>query len=746
MPAVSSDQTAGAATLARGQLSVRVQLDPLSVSIERNGRRLIDAVAFHTQPGSGGDRFIQPTEGVLVEEDRGQPVAIAAATVAEESATGLELEVTTAEGRARVRIDLPARDHVEISVVPDVVPFRLGASWRPVLGERLTGIGARHCEPFDQRGRVVRLGADRRYTGPDCPEEMLADGGIPQGDYAPAPWLLSSAGWAAWVETAGPGLELDLRDPLAISQRGAAGPLRLHLICDPTPAARLRRYLRLTGLPKLLPEWAYGHWKSRDVYEHERDVLEDLDGYLEYRLPLDAIVIDSPWETQYNTWRFNPHQFPHPRRMIERLRSHGVRTVVWVTPWVNLDSTDGQRPPDAESDRLARRPASNYGEGLSAGNYVRGADGDALVGRWWMGIGSPVDFTSTTARRWWQKQAKAVLELGVEGIKADDGEGYYIPPDARFADGSSGAEAAWRFGELYRRTMQEVLDEVHPESGVLFGRCGWAGEQAIGLTWGGDQASDFWSLRTLVTATLTAAASGFSNWSHDVGGYLGKRLIERCPRELLLRWVQFGCFSPLLQSHGRFAQEAWRYDDRTLAVYREYLLLHERLVPYIRAAAATAARCGLPIIRPLALTDPDDPRGWRAADAYGFGPTLWVAPVLDEGATERPVELPRGEWIDFWTGDPAPGGGEVIAATPRERIPVWVRRGSILVTHPADHVTAGLGDTPEPERPLEATLWGEPECERAKVRLADGTAIGWERGRWSVTGAVPDREITFAER
>ncbi|MGH2953769.1 MAG: TIM-barrel domain-containing protein [Solirubrobacterales bacterium] len=747
MPVVSSDQTPGAAALARGHLTVRVRLDPLSLCIERNGRPLIDGVTLHTQPGSGGDRLIQLTEGVLVEEDRGQPVAIAAATVTEASETGLELDAATAERSARIRIGLPAHDHVEITVIPDEVPFRLGASWRALLGERLTGLGARHCEPFDQRGRVVRLGADRRYTGPDCPQEMLAEGGIPQGDYAPVPWLLSSARWAAWVQTAGPGLELDLRDPLAISQRGSAGPLRLHLLCDPTPAGRLRRYLRLSGFPKLLPEWAYGHWKSRDVYEHERDVLEDLDGYLEYRLPLDAIVIDSPWETQYNTWRFNPHQFPEPRRMIDRLRSHGVRTVVWVTPWVNLDSTDGQRPPDAESDRLARRPASNYGEGLSAGNYIRGGDGDALVGRWWMGIGSLVDFTSTTARRWWQKQAKAVLELGVEGIKADDGEGYYIPPDARFADGSSGAEAAWRLGDLYRRTMQEVLDEVHPESGVLFGRCGWSGEQATGLTWGGDQASDFWSLRTLVTATLTAAASGFSNWSHDVGGYLGKRLIERCPRELLLRWAQFGCFSPLFQSHSRFAQEAWRYDDRTLTVYRDYLLLHEQLVPYIRAAAATAARCGLPIIRPLVLTDPDDPRGWRLADAYGFGPSLWVAPVLDEGATERPVELPRGEWIDFWTGEPAAGGGgEVIAAAPRERIPVWVRRGSILVTHPADHVAAGLGDTPEPERPLEATLWGEPDCERAKVRLADGTRIGWERGRWSATGAPAEREIRFAER
>ena len=139
-------------------------------------------------------------------------------------------------------------------------------------------------------------------------------------------------------------------------------------------------------------------------------------------------MIDSPWETQYNTWRFNPHQFPDPRGLIEGMRADGVRTVVWVTPWTNLDSSDGQRPPDRESERMHARPADNYSEGALAGHFVRGRDGKPWVGRWWMGTGSIVDFTSPAARRWWQRQARSVLEMGVQGIKADDGEGYYVPP------------------------------------------------------------------------------------------------------------------------------------------------------------------------------------------------------------------------------------------------------------------------------------------------------------------------------
>jgi alpha-glucosidase (family GH31 glycosyl hydrolase) len=172
-------------------------------------------------------------------------------------------------------------------------------------------------------------------------------------------------------------------------------------------------------------------------------------------------------------------------------------------------------------------------------------------------------------------------------------------------------------------------------------------------------------------ATLSAAASGFSNWSHDVGGYLGHRLVERCPAELLVRWVQLGCFTPLMQAHGRLVQEPWTYDDRTLRIYRSYVLLHEQLVPYVRAAAATATRCGLPIIRPLHLVDPFDDRGWSLADAFGYGPSLWVAPVLDEGARTREVALPRGDWIETWSGAHVRGGGEVVAPAPRDTIPVW---------------------------------------------------------------------------
>src|SRR5947209_14010680 len=364
-------------TLARGPIAVRVTLSPLSLDVTHGGRTLVGNVRPWAADGDVNDRFVQMTEGVIASEDlRRRPLEAAdVERVSERHAairgSGWTLDVTVASDRVLIELSTQATRH--------------GIRWDAGPGEHFTGLGARHGLTFDQAGRRVRLGADRRYTGPACPPEMLAIGGIPQGDYAPAPWLISSERYALWLDTAGDGVEFDLGattpGEATASIRGAAGPLRLSLLTSASPAAQLRSYCRLTGFPALLPEWAYGHWKSRDVYAHQRDVLDDFDGYRRSRLPLDAIVIDSPWETQYNTWEFNPHQFPDAAGMIVRMRAAGVRTVVWVTPWINLESVDGQRPPDPESEHLHREPAPKSAAAAGAGYLARGSHADTDVTR-----------------------------------------------------------------------------------------------------------------------------------------------------------------------------------------------------------------------------------------------------------------------------------------------------------------------------------------------------------------------------
>jgi alpha-glucosidase (family GH31 glycosyl hydrolase) len=714
--------------LTSGVTTIDVDHAPFSVTISRGHRRLVGRLRTWARAGLVRDRFLPQTEGVMAREDAAPTERSATARIVERSDEHVVLDVTLASDRhQRLELRFVGPGRVDLVLKTAGSAMRHGVEWDVRSPEHFAGLGARHAASVDHGGRSVQLGADRRYTGPHCPPELLELGGIPQGDYAPVPFLQSSHAYGLCVHSFANGLRFDLRRTVeslaapsnAVSARLNGGPLHLTVFTAASAIARLRGFLRLTGYPPVLAEWAYGYWKSRDFHEHEDEVFEDLHGCRWHGIPLDAIVLDSPWETNYNSWEPNPHQFPNFEGMVRLLANQGVKTVVWITGWINHDSVDAQMPSDPASRRLHREPSPNYQAGVERGAFVKDPDGAPFEARWWMGTGSPIDFTNQRAEEWWREQAKSVLRLGVKGIKADDGEGYYIPDDAVFSDTTTGADTAWKLGGLYRASMQRALDDVHgPGAGVLFGRCGWTGQQQDGVLWAGDQASDFWSLETLMIATLSAAASGFSNWSHDIGGYLGDRGLYRPSSELLIRWVQLGCFTPLMQAHGRLDQEPWNYNRHTLATYRAYVQLHECLVPYVRAAARTCARSGVPIIRPVSLIQPSDDAAWGIGDSFFYGPSLYVAPVLEEGVTEREVALPPGAWIEAASGRRLRGGSDTIIEAPLEQIPVFVRAGSLIPTYPLEHVALGLGDADEASRPLHITLWGTPPSGRTGERVS----------------------------
>jgi alpha-D-xyloside xylohydrolase len=185
------------------------------------------------------------------------------------------------------------------------------------------------------------------------------------------------------------------------------------------------------------------------------------------------------------------------------------------------------------------------------------------------------------------------------------------------------------------------------------------------------------------------AMSGIPWWTTDIGGFHGGNVDDPAFRELLVRWFQFGVFSPVTRLHGArdphtgsgaeatgAPNEPWTFGPEVEAILTRWLALRERLRPYVMATMRTAHETGLPVLRPLFLEFPGDAISWDIGDQYLFGPDILVAPVTELGARERRVYLPAGStWVDAWTGDEFAGGQWVDAPAPLERMPVYLRPG-----------------------------------------------------------------------
>ena len=233
-----------------------------------------------------------------------------------------------------------------------------------------------------------------------------------------------------------------------------ARPARCGWSCcaRPTPAARLRAFCRLTGFPALLPEWAYGFWKSRDVHEHQDDVLDDFDGFRRHGIPLDAIVIDSPWATQYNTWEFNPHQFPDARGMIRRLRArrraHG--RVGARRGSTSTRATARSRPSPNRSGCTASPPPTTR-QAAAAGHFVRDAERRAVRRR--SGGWAPARRSTSPARRpsgGGASRPSACSSSASRGSRPTTARATTSPTTSGSPTGAAAPQAAWALGGLHR--------------------------------------------------------------------------------------------------------------------------------------------------------------------------------------------------------------------------------------------------------------------------------------------------------
>ncbi|HEY6414406.1 MAG TPA: TIM-barrel domain-containing protein [Edaphobacter sp.] len=524
------------------------------------------------------------------------------------------------------------------------------------------------------------------------------DNAIAKGSstYKPIPFFMSTTGYGLWLDTTAEAIfDMNASSATDVIVDVPAQKLRIVLFTGPEFPKILERFTAQAGRAIVPPYWAFAPWIGRDYHQSAAQVLEDVDKTRELGLPASVIVIDSPWTTSYNSYKFNPKQFDDAAAMVKHLHGEGYKLVLWHTPWI-----DSQSNPPWEAgfaDKMLAH-AENYDEAASSGFFVKATDGKPYVGQWWKGMGSMIDFTNPLAKRWWQDQVRQAIAAGADGFKDDDGEGSF-QGDVKFADGTDKRLMRNRYAVLYNNAMEELIQKDLKGNGVLFARSvttdGHAGANGIGFMWGGDNESSFSpesGLPTAVTAGLNAGMSGIPLWTADLGGYL-KVGATQDPL-VQMRWTEYSAFSPTMEILSQTNEQPWNWDEKTggasgtpaLDVYRKYATLHMSLFPYRYAAAQEAAKTGMPIMRALVLQYQNDNRARTTKDEYMFGPDFLVAPVLDEN-TRRVVYLPEGDWVDYWTGTRFNGGKTMLVDAPVDVLPLYVRAGAVIPKIPEDVMT-----------------------------------------------------------
>ncbi|RMG20161.1 MAG: glycoside hydrolase family 31 protein, partial [Deltaproteobacteria bacterium] len=647
---------------AGGDLTVVLTASPFSLRLEGATRRELDLFVQSLDEIDDG-RYYDPTFDDPYERIR---------------VTGLESAAATDDGfEATLRTDKPgltlalkARDLgdsgvlLSVAAVPVTGIVHTGLSIEIAENEEIYGFGELFDHP-QSRGKI-------RSTRFDL------DGSIQSGyneRHVKAP---------VWVSTSGLGVVVTDPEPVVGDFTGEAHAetlivaprMEVALFHAPHPVETVARMMRHTGLPPLWPRWVFApqQWRNElklvctvpcdegcNPSQTGQDVaLKDATDMRALDLPGSVIWVDAPWETGFNTFEFNPVQFPDAQGMIDRLHELGYRVLVWASPFVNR--TD-------DSDTVCGMEGANAG-GLypfakEKGYLVRNKEGKVQEFPWRGTQGALVDFTNPEAFEWWKSLLHRVTEMGVEGFKLDFDE-YVVPAldtiSAEglydFHDGSSAAAMHGRYHALFHRAHYEALLETHGEPGYLIGRSGDAYDGAwTTAIWPGDLNSGFeehrepdppgekprvGGLPAAVNAAISLAASGHPHFGSDIGGYR-----EGMPdKEALGRWIEFGALSTVMQLGGAGEHHnPWDfdyYDQETLDIYRRYAKLHTQLHPYLYAYVARNSEDGTPIVRAAGLQYPNDPAMRAATYQYFFGADLLVAPVVVRDAREREVVFPEG--------------------------------------------------------------------------------------------------------
>ena len=465
--------------------------------------------------------------------------------------------------------------------------------------------------------------------------------------YKPIPFFMSNRGYGMFMHTSAP-VTCDFGATYIGLNKMFMGDENLDLfVFFGETKDILDEYTDLVGKPGMPPLWSFGTWMSRITYFSEKEGYDVAANIRKNKYPCDVIHFDTGWfDVDWQCdYKFSENRFQNPQQMLKDLRSQGFHVCLWQLPYFT--------------------PKNRYfSELIEKDMYVKNGNGELPY------EDVVLDFSNPETVKWYQDKLAGLLNIGVSAIKVDFGEA--APLNGIYASGKSGWYEHNLYPVRYDMAVSEITKKLHNEN-IMWARAAWAGSQRYPLHWGGDAATTNTGLLGTLRAGLSFGLSGFSFWSHDMGGF-----VKSTPEDLYCRWIPFGFLTSHTRAHGAPPTEPWLYDSKRVQdVFRKSAEMKYRLMPYVYAQAKECTEKGLPMLRALFVEFPDDPGAWKVDDEYLFGSQILVAPLLESGMTGRTVYLPEGKWIDYQTEKVYEGGWHRIEAGSLPII-MLVRDGSVL--------------------------------------------------------------------
>lgn len=474
----------------------------------------------------------------------------------------------------------------------------------------------------------------------------------------------------------------------------------------------LRRYTWLTGRHPLPQKWTLGYHQSRWGYITQEDVEEVADRLRALDIPCDALHFDIDYMDGFRVFTWDGKKYHgDPGAFLKTLAGRGFKPVVIIDPGVKKDAGYFM-----------------YDEGMENGYFAKTPEGEVYVNAVWPGDAVFPDFGKPDVRAWWADKQRILTAWGVRGVWNDMNEPASfngpLPDDVQFTDEDTPLPHEKMhnlYGHLMAQATFEGLKAADGRRPFVITRACYAGSQRYTTAWTGDNHSIWCHLRMAIPQMCNLGLSGMPFVGTDVGGFGS----DATP-ELMARWVQVGCFSPLFRNHsaaGTRRQEPWLFGERVLDIYRTYVKLRYHLLPYFYDLFWEEERTGAPVLRPLVFHYEDDETARTCNDEFMIGSCLLAAPVVDPGVTKRMVYLPAGEWYDYWTGEKHRGGAWLLRDAPLEVCPLYARAGSALPVWPEQ---AYVGEKPEDVLYLEV-FPGEGTWLH---QLDNGEDFAWQEGHY----------------